>query len=64
MYFDPGFGSMIVQVLLGGLAFFGVLFATMRHKIAALFGKKPKEDAVPTEADPANDNFEQVDTDE
>jgi len=43
MYFDPGFGSMIIQVVIGLIAAGGVALYTLRQKIAKLLGRSPKE---------------------
>ena len=42
-YVDPGTGSLLLQVLLGGLA--GVLVAVklLWHRIGAFFGRKPSD---------------------
>ena len=61
MYFDPGFGSMVIQFLVGGVAFAGIVLASLRHKIAVFFGWKPKVDETTESTD--DDGFEQVDED-
>ncbi|MCL2812886.1 MAG: hypothetical protein FWD25_13490 [Clostridia bacterium] len=43
MYLDPGFGSMLVQIILAGLAVCGVFLFRIRAKIVALFKRKPEE---------------------
>jgi len=43
MYLDPGFGSMVIQVIIGLIAAGGVVLYTLRQKIAKLFGRSPKE---------------------
>ncbi len=40
MYLDPGFGSMLIQILIAALAGFGAAFAIFRTKIRAFFSKK------------------------
>jgi len=41
MYLDPGFGGMLVQVVIAIVAMGGILLFTLRRKIRALFsGKK------------------------
>ncbi|HOO79781.1 MAG TPA: hypothetical protein PLQ04_05280 [Lachnospiraceae bacterium] len=40
MYFDPGFGSLIIQVVVAGLAAVGACWAIMKGKVKGLFGKK------------------------
>ena len=57
MYLDPGFGSMVVQIVLAGLAVCGVFLFRIRAKIAALFSRKPKqadEDETIEDADDAS----------
>lgn len=39
MYFDPGFGSMIIQLLAAGLAGGAAMLGIFRHKIIAIFKK-------------------------
>ena len=69
MYFDPGTGSMMIQILIGAIPVIGAFFIGLRKKI---FNKK--EDAVPedeqaaTEAsaaaeEKADDGFEDIDDD-
>ncbi|HLC81795.1 MAG TPA: hypothetical protein VJH68_04000 [Candidatus Nanoarchaeia archaeon] len=41
-YLDPGSGSMILQVLIGGLAAMGIVLKTQWVKLKSFF-KKPKE---------------------
>lgn len=43
-YLDPGTGSMMLQVILGGLAAVGVAIKLYRHKLAAAFGLRKKEE--------------------
>jgi len=43
MYLDPGFGSMVIQMVIGLIAAGGVVLFTLRQKIAKLFGRSPKE---------------------
>ena len=44
-YLDPGTGSMMLQVILGGIAALGVAIKLGWHRIRAAlgFGKKPDE---------------------
>ena len=46
MYFDPGTGSIIIQVLLAALATMGTFLIAFKTKIKALFSRKKakKED--------------------
>jgi len=39
MYLDPGFGSMLIQMLIASLAAVAVGFGVFRHKIIAFFSK-------------------------
>ena len=43
-YLDPGTGSMLLQVILGGVAAVGVAIKLYWHKLRAAFGVKKKED--------------------
>lgn len=43
MYLDPGFGSMIIQVVIGIIAATGVALYTLRQKISKFFRRSPKE---------------------
>jgi len=40
MYLDPGFGGMLVQVLVAIVAAGGIILFSLRRKIRALFTKK------------------------
>ena len=42
-YLDPGTGSMLLQVILGGVAAVGVAIKLYWHKLRAAFGMKKKE---------------------
>jgi len=44
-YLDPGTGSMLLQVILGGVAAIGVALKLYWHKLMAAFGLHKKEDA-------------------
>ena len=39
MYLDPGFGSMLIQLLVASLAALAVGFGVFRQKIKAIFSK-------------------------
>lgn len=56
-YLDPGSGSVIVQVVLGGMAGLAVAFKLLRHRIARLFGRDTAErtDAVQEKISPQTD---------
>ena len=43
-YLDPGTGSMLLQVVLGGIAAVGVAIKLYWHKLRAAFGMAKKED--------------------
>ena len=43
-YLDPGTGSMLLQVILGGIAAVGVAIKLYWHKLRAAFGMSRKED--------------------
>jgi hypothetical protein len=52
MYLDPGFGSMLIQALIGAIAVIGSSFFLFRQKIRAFFKKeqdKQETTAVPEE---------------
>lgn len=42
-YLDPGTGSMLLQVILGGIAAVGVAIKLYWHKLRAAFGMHKKE---------------------
>ena len=56
-YLDPGSGSMLLQILLGGLAGAGVLAKLYWYRIRALFGAAADEDGE--QEDPALDRREE-----
>ena len=39
-YLDPGSGSMLLQILLGGFAAVGVIVKLYWHRVTSLFGRK------------------------
>lgn len=43
-YLDPGTGSMLLQVILGGIAAVGVAVKLYWHKLRAAFGMAKKEE--------------------
>lgn len=45
MYLDPGFGSMIIQVVIAAIATCGVVFMMMKSKIKAFFSKRKNKNA-------------------
>lgn len=44
-YLDPGSGSLVLQVIIGGVLGFGVLLKVYWTKIIRLFSKKKKPEA-------------------
>ena len=40
MYLDPGFGSMIIQWIIAGIAIIGSYLFIIRKKIMGIFSKK------------------------
>jgi hypothetical protein len=44
-YLDPGTGSMLLQVILGGVAAIGVAIKLYWHKLRAAFGMSRKVEA-------------------
>lgn len=45
MYLDPGFGGMLLQLIIAVVAFGGAVIFAFRKKIKALFSKKDKKQA-------------------
>jgi len=43
-YLDPGTGSMLLQVILGGIAAIGVALKLYWHKLRVALGMKRKEE--------------------
>ena len=69
MYFDPGTGSMLIQILIGAIPVIGAFFIGLRKKI---FKKKGDETQITeqaylektiTDETKANDGFEVIDDD-
>lgn len=50
LYVDPGSGSMVLQLLLGGVSGLYVIFRMFKQKILGVFGIRTEE-AVPTKED-------------
>lgn len=44
-YLDPGTGSMLLQVILGGVAAVGVAIKLYWHKLRAAFGMRKTEES-------------------
>ena len=55
MYLDPGFGIMVIQLLIGGIAAIGAGFFMFRQKIKEFFGIRFSKKA----AEETSDNKEQ-----
>jgi LPXTG-motif cell wall-anchored protein len=51
MYLDPGFGSMAIQLLIGGIAALGSGLFFFRQRIKKLFTAGGKKPAGKTEAE-------------
>lgn len=45
MYLDPGFGSMVIQFVIAGIAAGGAYLFIIREKIKRIFMKKKDRDA-------------------
>jgi hypothetical protein len=65
MYLDPGFGSMLIQGIVAGIAMGGVVLFSIRNKIRTFF-KKNKTETEVTDLSPSqkDDGFEKIDDDE
>jgi len=50
-YLDPGTGSMLLQVILGGVAAVGIAFKLFWYKIKVALGLAKKQDAADEVAD-------------
>jgi hypothetical protein len=53
-YIDPGSGSMLLQVLLGGVAGVVVLCRLYWHRLLALLGRRDDADSIPGTGAPGN----------
>ncbi|MDR0221109.1 MAG: hypothetical protein LBI54_06885 [Lachnospiraceae bacterium] len=53
MYLDPGFGGMLIQVIVALVAVGGAVVFSVRKKISALF-TKDKKDATASETAPSS----------
>ena len=53
-YLDPGTGSMMLQVILGGIAAVAVAIKLYWHKLTSVFGLRKKEE---TEDDSASNGI-------
>ena len=43
MYFDPGTGSLIIQLLLAAIASIGAFFAIFKNRIKRIYKKEGKD---------------------
>ena len=46
LYIDPGFGSMVIQVIIGAIAAGSAGLYMFRQKVAKFFSRNKKSDAV------------------
>jgi len=46
LYIDPGFGSMVIQVIIGAIAAGSAALYMFRQKVAKFFGRSTKTDSV------------------
>lgn len=44
MYFDPGTGSLIIQLLIAGLASIAAFFAFFKNKLKSIIKNEKKDD--------------------
>jgi hypothetical protein len=55
LYVDPGSGSMVLQLLLGGVSGIYVVFRLFKQRILRMFGIRTEEPSVPVETMPAHE---------
>ena len=60
MYLDPGFGGMLLQIIIALVAAGGIIMFSIRKKISALFSKN-KKNAVDV---PKNSTVTETDADD
>ena len=58
MYLDPGFGGMLLQVIVALVATGGAILFAMRKKIKTLFSKSNKENESVVSTEINKDNIE------
>jgi len=46
LYIDPGFGSMVIQVIIGAIAAGSAALYMFRQKVAQFFGRSKKDDSI------------------
>ena len=51
MYLDPGFGGMLIQVLVAIVAAGGILIFSIRRKLRTLFSRNKRNDTDRAETD-------------
>ncbi len=56
MYFDPGMGSLIIQVIIAALAVAGGYFVTAKTKFKKFFKKKSEETSEQTGGEGGEDD--------
>jgi len=61
MYLDPGFGGMLLQVIIAIVAVGGGLLFAFRRKISQLFSRKNKTDASAQNNDVQEDAVDMLD---
>ncbi len=44
LYIDPGTGSLLLQLLIGGVVAFGLFFKNFWYKISSFFKKKTDDE--------------------
>jgi hypothetical protein len=49
-YVDPGSGSLLIQLLLGGLAGLGVMLKLFWHRVVSVVRREPTLSAPPPDA--------------
>ena len=59
LYIDPGSGSLLIQVIIGGALGVAFFFKDLKRRAAAMFSKK-KESAPPAEASETEDSGEKT----
>lgn len=51
MYFDPGFGSMIIQLIIAAIAAVGVVLGVMKVRMKGWFSKKKNDESTGEQVD-------------
>ena len=63
MYFDPGTGSMLIQIILGAIPVIGAFFIGLRKKLFKKGDESQTKNDVVSEEVKTDDNFEDVEDD-